>query len=321
MRRPKETTCPRRTCWGRPLLCRRCFCSPHPRVQAKRDVVLRLIAHGHGDPASLSLDSGSAHHRLVHAISEPPRRPVLASPWHRLTAMTTAVLSPHFDDAVLSCWHVLGGSGPVVVVNVFAGAPPEGTPAGWWDRLTGAVDASERLRERAREDRAALALAGRAPLNLGLVEAQYRRQSLSPAMLAPRIAPAISGCDAVYAPAALGTHPDHALVRDAALSLRAEGAEVRLYADLPHAVRRGWPTWVAPDGLAVADDQWSRALARAGISEGRLHPHVHVLERLEHRRKLAAVRTYATQLTELERRFGALTRILCYEVVWELDPA
>ena len=70
--------------------------------------------------------------------------------------MTVVVLSPHFDDAVLSCWHVLRAPGTVQVVNVFTGAPPEGSPPGWWDRLTGAPDPGERVRERAEEDRIAV---------------------------------------------------------------------------------------------------------------------------------------------------------------------
>src|SRR3954468_1605952 len=49
----------------------------------------------------------------------------------------TTILSPHLDDAVLSCWHVLTGPGEVAVVNVFAGVPPAGAPVGWWDRLSG----------------------------------------------------------------------------------------------------------------------------------------------------------------------------------------
>ena len=48
----------------------------------------------------------------------------------------TVILSPHFDDAVLSCWHLLASAGEVLVVNVFAGEPPAGT-LGWWDRARG----------------------------------------------------------------------------------------------------------------------------------------------------------------------------------------
>ncbi len=42
----------------------------------------------------------------------------------------TVILSPHFDDAVLSCWHVLASAGEVLVVNVFAGEPPAGALGG-----------------------------------------------------------------------------------------------------------------------------------------------------------------------------------------------
>jgi LmbE family N-acetylglucosaminyl deacetylase len=235
--------------------------------------------------------------------------------------MTAAVLSPHFDDAVLSCWHVLRGPGPVIVVNVFAGAPPKGTAPGWWDHVTGASDAAARVLERASEDRSALAVVGRLPVNLGFLDAQYRRQTESPAAIAESIAADVLECDHVYAPAALGGHPDHALVRDAALSLRAGGARVRLYADLPHAIRRGWPTWVASDGLAAVDAQWADALARSGIGQGRALPRVHVLGRPAQRRKLAALRAYRTQVAALEEMaFAPLEQGLRYEVAWELAP-
>jgi hypothetical protein len=247
---------------------------------------------------------------------------VFAARRHGSRAMAAAVLSPHFDDAVLSCWHVLMGTGPVIVVNVFAGAPPESTPPGWWDRLTGAPDAAARVRERASEDRAALTVAGRVPVNLDLVEAQHGRDSESAAAISQLIAHEVVGCDAVYAPAALGGHPDHMLVRDAAVSLRAGATRVRLYADLPHAIRRGWPTWVASDGLAAVDAQWADALARSGIGERLALPCVHVLGRRARRRKLAALRIYRTQIAALEEMaFAPLERSLRYEVAWDLPPA
>src|SRR4029079_4464549 len=111
--------------------------------------------------------------------------------------MRLAVLSPHYDDAVLSCWHVLRAPETVVVVNVFAGAPPEGSPLGWWDRRTGAHDSRDRVRARAREDRAALALAGRTAADLDLLEAQYRDTAATPETVAGRIAVEIAGCSAL----------------------------------------------------------------------------------------------------------------------------
>ena len=68
--------------------------------------------------------------------------------------MTTVILSPHLDDAVLSCWHVLTQPGEVVVITVFAGVPTGLTAPAWWDRYTGATDSGERVRERIEEDSA-----------------------------------------------------------------------------------------------------------------------------------------------------------------------
>ncbi len=50
----------------------------------------------------------------------------------------TIILSPHFDDAVLSCWHLLAGAGAVLVVNVFAGEPPAGVGASLLRRVMAA---------------------------------------------------------------------------------------------------------------------------------------------------------------------------------------
>ena len=95
--------------------------------------------------------------------------------------MVTAVLSPHPDDAVLSCWHVLAHPGDVIVVNVFTGVRDglEASRLAWWDRLTGASSASDRMRDRLAEDAEALALAGRVAVNLGFVPGQYRSSDQS----------------------------------------------------------------------------------------------------------------------------------------------
>ena len=97
-----------------------------------------------------------------------------------------AILSPHLDDAVLSCWHLLAGPGEVAVINVFAGIPPTGAPAGWWDRMTGHADAQAVVRARRDEDRAALALAQREAVNLDFLDRQYRPGPDPPAALGSR---------------------------------------------------------------------------------------------------------------------------------------
>jgi hypothetical protein len=239
--------------------------------------------------------------------------------------MAAAILSPHLDDAVLSCWHLLTRPGEVIVINVFAGVPGRRQALAWWDRFTGASDSVQRARERVEEDREALARAGRAPVNLAFLDEQYRdaEQPLAPlaAHIARRLAPGVH----VYAPAAFGGHADHALVRAAGLELRRRGFMVSLYADLPHATFHGWPAWVTGVGIApsldLAEALWERTLAETGIPSATMAREVHELDPHRHARKLEAVRAYVTQLEGLAELLGRpLTdhETLGYEVVWKL---
>ena len=217
-----------------------------------------------------------------------------------------AILSPHLDDAVLSCWHLLAGPGEVAVINVFAGIPPTGVPAGWWDRMTGHADAQAVVRARRDEDRAALALAQREAVNLDFLDRQYRPGPDPPAALVAALREHLPDHALVLAPAALTPmpdsvgqepgkpHADHVAVHDAALALRAQGFPVGLYADLPHASAGGLPRW--PE-QAELHDLTDRAFAD----------------------KLRAVRRYTTQVEVLERSFGLRLddpALLGREVCW-----
>jgi hypothetical protein len=232
----------------------------------------------------------------------------------------TVILSPHRDDAVLSLWHVLAGPGEVRVVNVFTGAPAGALP-GWWDELSGARDPLVRAREREREDDEALALAGRAGVGLGFLDDQYRPepQELGPVLAA--LATVVDPGETLLAPAALGEHRDHALVRAAALTLRERGRDVALYADIPHAAFHGWPAWVT-NGAApqASEDRWATRLIEAGLRPAELEPRVHSLAAAAERRKRDAVGRYVTQVAALEEKCGLLSRpdLLRYEIVWPL---
>jgi LmbE family N-acetylglucosaminyl deacetylase len=231
------------------------------------------------------------------------------------------ILSPHLDDAVFSCWHVLDAPGDVRVVNVFAGVPSEGAATGWWDRAGGNGDSARAVRARIDEDRAALAVAGRSGVELDFLDAQYRRGEEEDAVaVVEAVRELLPRSAAVYVPAAFvgvahdgafpqppdAPHPDHAAVRKAGRLLRSEGFETVLYADLPHAsvgAGREWPR-SAPelDGTAPA----ARPLTEAAFE-----------------RKLRAVREYRSQLASLERAFERPVDdplLLRHEVVWPSRP-
>jgi LmbE family N-acetylglucosaminyl deacetylase len=273
----------------------------------------------------------------------------------------TVVCSPHFDDAVLACWSVLEREETSEVVNVFTAAPPDGF-IGWWDQLNGASSSAAHLQERVAEDRAALALADKSPIGLGMLETQYRlRHSrllhtvfrrmpairfvmlrlpfLRPVLygtpapdaeqLADSITQAVPDASTVCLPAGIGGHPDHLIVRQCARVLASRGMTVRLYADMPYAIRYGWPAWIStPEGVRKSDRVgtfWARYLEplRPLVPEPLRDATVVLLTDEERTRKAQAVSRYVTQYASLNagRTRGQLddTGVFAYEVYWQLQ--
>lgn len=248
--------------------------------------------------------------------------------------VSTVVLSPHFDDAVLSCWDLLEGPQDVSVINVFAGVPPAGTQRGWWDLASGNPDPAGMVRDRIQEDRAALASVARQAVNLGFLDAQYRTAGQSVDAVAAALRSVLLPDACVWAPAALSPpggylrttaegrepHPDHVVVRAAALALRADGRPVTLYADLPHASAGGWPDWITAGTEAAVGARWRSCLRTAGIGDDWVAK-VRRLADDAFQRKVRAVRCYASQIASLERSFGRRLddpALLGCEVLWSL---
>jgi len=232
-------------------------------------------------------------------------------------AVPPLLLSPHLDDAVIDCWSVLTAPGALNVVNVFAGVPPAGRTA-HWDRIVGASDSAELMQSRVEEDRAALARAGRTPVNLGFLEHQQREDRRPPRLKAidDALTETVPAASRLYAPAVLGTpHPDHVRLRAYASACAAAGMPVELYADLPYAVVYGWPHWVtgdARDPHLDVDAYWGEQPAG--------EPRVVRLDGAQAAAKLDAMRAYATQFPSLDRGpIGLLSnpKVHRFEVYWQ----
>jgi len=233
------------------------------------------------------------------------------------------VVSPHLDDAVLSCGGLLAGS-PGHVVTVFCGVPPEGLAAPMWDQLTGARDPAARMCDRLAEDDAALAALGATTDRLGLLDEQYRSEPVTVDAVAAALGPALSGVTVLHVPSAVGGHPDHVLTRDASLASAPPSAEVWLYADLPYSLAFGWPAWVdgrEPDPLLDPTPWLADELAAAGVDVDARSAVVRALSDGEAARKRAAVSAYASQLPALDALCGArLTDPVAsrFELAWRL---
>jgi LmbE family N-acetylglucosaminyl deacetylase len=264
------------------------------------------------------------------------------------------VCSPHFDDAVLDCWTVLTRPGPCEIVNVFSARPQDGY-ATWWDQLAGAKSSAEMHRDRIREDLAALALAGRTAHMAGLLDGQYRLRAsrllhalilrkpalrwrlegvpllrhwavTSPAPTAHQIVTAltsqVAAASLVCVPAAIGRHPDHVLLRDAALKLVDQGVPVRLYADLPYCIQHGWPRWVS--GQTNSNDAAIDSLWRSDLGDvvDSLQSAVIVtLTPQQQETKRAAVGCYRSQLSTAGSGFREMLLgrdSFRYELYWQI---
>jgi LmbE family N-acetylglucosaminyl deacetylase len=217
-------------------------------------------------------------------------------------------LSPHMDDAALSCGGAIArftaAGQRVLVVNVCSGSPPPGGPLSPFAALQHerwGLPPDQAVARRLAEDAEALAILGADGLELGLLDAIYRlpgayvddatlfgpvargdtlAADAGPALetLAARLPGAV-----FYAPLGVGNHVDHVAVHAVAGRLAASGATVAYYEDFPYAARAEGAVEARLDKLGGAD-RFGPAVA----------PIDAVIER-----KLAAVAAYASQLATL----------------------
>jgi LmbE family N-acetylglucosaminyl deacetylase len=149
------------------------------------------------------------------------------------------VVSPHLDDAVLSCAGLIAAAPATTVITVFAGFPPArdaGAPAEFlpgttaWDQASGFAAGDDVVGRRRAEDRAALALLGAAPLWLDFLDSQYvveAAEAAEPAQLAAGIRTAFQSLWPATIAFPLGlSHTDHERTHEACVQLLVESPEL-----------------------------------------------------------------------------------------------
>jgi LmbE family N-acetylglucosaminyl deacetylase len=195
--------------------------------------------------------------------------------------MRRMVVSPHLDDAVLSCFAALEGA---TVLTVFTDGPADDSVTNW-DAGCGARSSRELMALRREEDRRALAACGADVQHLGYQESAYGDTPQSE--IVATLAAELTGAGEVWMPAAVAAHLDHANVRAATAAALPPGTSVWLYADYPY--RRYLGGADATAGLTL----WfaHRFPAAREIS---IRPVADVTAKRE------AVRCYASQLPSLQ---------------------
>ena len=214
------------------------------------------------------------------------------------------VLSPHLDDAVLSCGQLLAGAPGAEVVTLFTGGPPSWDGLTAWDEACGFRRGDDVMAVRRREDDAALALLAATPRWHGLTECQYDSSTTVEEVAAAveQWLPPTPGAT-VLVPLGL-SQPDHLTLGQAWPSVALTRPDLRwhAYADQPYAE-------LYPEEL----DARLAALAAAGW-----HPTPAQLPTGDRRRKRAAIARYTTQMRALRgsdrlalkpERYWLVTRI------------
>ncbi|MFC8076881.1 PIG-L deacetylase family protein [Streptomyces sp. NPDC057307] len=235
----------------------------------------------------------------------------------------TVILSPHFDDAVLSLAGLIPQlPGPVTIVTVYGGEPGSHHPVSWWDTVCGFSTAREAYRARRAEDARACELLGVESVVLDHPDGPY----IDGAELT-----AIDGFLAELAPETQLLIPvatnqsDHQKVRDRALAVLGKlGRRPPLvYADLPYTGHLD--EWGSPE----TDDALSRSylygLAYQDLTSRHELRLAHDLTLTDDQWALKrdAVLCYGSQLAALAADHGmviARTGPLRAERVWTLEP-
>ena len=223
--------------------------------------------------------------------------------------MTTVVLSPHFDDAVLSCGGWLARHAGTTVVTVCSGRPGPGVPADpACDALVPFDDADRAAEARCAEDRAALEQLDAEQVLLGFLDGAYKDRTgrahedrgvvgTFEEALVDRVGRLLDERmpDRCLFPLGL-LHPDHVVTRRAAVSALGTRPHIRAlaYLDLPYGIAFGE---AAREEAGAMPGRWlgAEAAPQAGA------PGVLATAR---RRKRSAAGSYRSQLPLLRRSFG-----------------
>jgi len=228
--------------------------------------------------------------------------------------MNSVVVSPHYDDAVLSCYPGIETGSQVV--TLFTGVPLHDQPSGW-DLATGFTSPQEAMAARRKENRAALQGTPSTPIDLGYLEHAYRQEMPDVDQIADDIL-RVGSKEAVYIVAAgvsnvlRGVHPDHVMTRHVGMRLMELGHTVLFYADIPYILPRiAYVNW--PKYLQLRRSQIEKTLGTSVAIEP------NELTETQRTRKRHALAAYASQLPLLEQGCrGALTKpnALRWEVIF-----
>ncbi len=211
------------------------------------------------------------------------------------------VISPHLDDAILSCAGLLAARPRSTVATVYTARAPAPGLLTDWDQRCGFPDAGAAMACRLAEDQRALGIVGATGVALEFLDSQYTASADEDT---PRLIERLLRLLASLAPASVAMplglfHCDHVRVSDAALKVRdaLPGVAWYGYEDVPYRFRPG-----------VVQARLSQLHAR-GVTATPVHLAV------DTQRKAKAIGAYPTQLKGLD---STAISLAVHETYWRL---
>src|SRR5690606_537209 len=154
------------------------------------------------------------------------------------------IVSPHYDDAVFSCGHLLASTPGSTVLTVCTGLPEDSEILTDWDERCGFRNAADAMRARAIENEEALAVLGAEGVNLDFLDSQYdqRPKSLEQ-LLGDTLGASLTQLQPASVCFPIGLfHEDHILISDVLMTICHHFAAISWYAyeDIPYCKRPEW---------------------------------------------------------------------------------
>jgi len=147
--------------------------------------------------------------------------------------MRKVILSPHYDDAVFSCYGLLQDNNSLVI-NIFTGHPKKAQYK-LWDLICGEINSTKMMARRKAENESVFNELSINFLDLGFQENQYQKNR-NVEEIEQNIRHNLKLEDIVYAPIAkskIFRHPDHLLINLIAKNL-SKDFKVKFYLDVPY---------------------------------------------------------------------------------------
>jgi LmbE family N-acetylglucosaminyl deacetylase len=215
------------------------------------------------------------------------------------------MLSPHLDDAVLSCGQMISDRPETVVATAFTAVPKRGRMLTPFDKNSGFHSADHALRTRRVEDERALGALNARGVHLGLLDNQYdpaKDWDRAVFELAQAFKEQIDKIEPITIVGPVGiAHPDHIVSAGAFRIVVTERPEIDawLYEELPSRV-----LW--PEETQGRLDTWREFFPEMALG---------FLGRGDRAAKVAAVESYRSQLWALDA-----PTYLVPERFWRLRP-